>query len=54
MREISKILDEVGDVQGGIAMRTISRAIESRQLYQVKKFPEEDRAHRATEVYIHG
>ena len=29
MREISEILDEVGNVQGGIAMSTISRAIKS-------------------------
>ena len=39
MREISEILDEVGDIQGGIAMSTISRAIKSRQLYQAKNIP---------------
>ena len=32
MREISEILDEVRDVQDGIAMSTISRAIKSRLL----------------------
>ena len=32
MREISKILEEFGDVQGRIAMSTISRAIKSRLL----------------------
>ena len=32
MREISEILEEFGDVQGGIAMSTISRAIKSRLL----------------------
>ena len=44
MREISEILDEVGDVQGGIAMSTISSAIKSILLSR-KKYSRKNISH---------
>ena len=50
MREISEILDEVGDVQGGIAMSTISRAIKSR-LLSGKKYSRKKISHIALQRF---